>query len=188
MQTSLHIFERVRVATPQSSASCEATMLVSRNARRSAVKPNSAELASKSIEPRFYSSRFVSLQFAISCFSSPRFVLSRFTSLRFASSRFVSLQFVFATVCAVAAVLSGCAANQKPRARAFPWTAAKNVRPLAPEKTSSDVSNEDLFADLGLAVPAPPSPMAAAPSGPHRPHVAVVSTEMPVLRTLRKRR
>ncbi len=144
--------------------------------RRSAVKPNSAELASKSIEPRFYSSRFASLQFAISCFSSPRFVLSRFTSLRFASSRFVSLQFVFAMVCAVAAVLSGCAANQKPRARAFPWTAAKNARPLAPEKTSADVSNEDLFADLGLAVPAPPSPIAAAPSGPQRPHVAVVST------------
>jgi hypothetical protein len=82
----------------------------------------------------------------------------------------------FVMVCAVAAVLSGCAANQKPRARAFPWAAAKNARPLAPEKTSADVSNEDLFADLGLAVPAPPSPIAGTPSGPQRPHVAVVST------------
>lgn len=58
--------------------------------------------------------------------------------------------------------------------RAFPWAAAKNARPLAPEKISSDVSTEDLFADLGLAVPAPPSPVAGMPSGPQRPRVAVV--------------
>jgi hypothetical protein len=125
MQTSLHTFERVRVATPHSSASCEA----------------------------------------------PRFV-----SVQLAPSRFVSVRFTFAVICAVAAILSGCAANQKPRARAFPWAAANNVRPLAPEKTSADVSNEDLFADLGLVVPAPPSPIAGTSSSPQRPHVAVVST------------
>jgi hypothetical protein len=77
-------------------------------------------------------------------------------------------------LCIVAALLTGCAASQKPRARAFPWAAAKNARPLTPEKISSDVSTEDLFADLGLAVPAPPSPVAGTPSGPQRPRVAVV--------------
>jgi hypothetical protein len=65
-------------------------------------------------------------------------------------------------------------ANQKPRARTFPWATAKNARPLAPQASSSDVSNEELFADLGLAVPAPPSPVVGTPSGPQRPHVAVV--------------
>jgi len=77
-------------------------------------------------------------------------------------------------VCAITAIISGCAANQKPRAQTFPWAAVKNVRPLAPQTISSDVSNEDLFADLGLAVPAPPSPVAGMPSAPQRPRVAVV--------------
>jgi hypothetical protein len=49
------------------------------------------------------------------------------------------------------------------------------VRPLAPEKASADVSNEELFADLGLAVPAPPSPIVGTTIGPPRPRVAVVS-------------
>jgi hypothetical protein len=93
-----------------------------------------------------------------------------------ATPRFVSLRTTFALLCGVAAILSGCGATQKPRARAFPWGAAKNVRPVAPEKTSSDVSTEDLFAELGLDVPAPPSPVAGMPSGPLRPRVAVVST------------
>jgi hypothetical protein len=88
----------------------------------------------------------------------------------------MSPKFACAMLCAVAAIVSGCAANQKPRARAFPWASANNVRPLAPEKSSSDVSNEELFADLGVEVPAPPSPIAGMPSGPQRPRVAVVST------------
>jgi hypothetical protein len=138
MQTSFHITERMRVATPESNALCEATRFVS-------PKPNLTKLASNSIE------------------------------FGFRSSRLSSVRVTFAMVCAIAAILSGCAANQKPRARAFPWAAATNARPLAPEKTSADVSNEDLFADLGLAVPAPPSPVAGTPSGPPRPHVAVVS-------------
>jgi hypothetical protein len=79
-------------------------------------------------------------------------------------------------LCAVAAFLTGCAANQKPKARAFPWATAKNVRPLAPQTIASDVSNEDLFAELGLAVPAPPSPVVGTASAPPRPRVAVVPT------------
>jgi len=86
------------------------------------------------------------------------------------------MRLTFALLCAIAAIAFGCTANQKPRARAFPWAAAKNARPLAPEKTSADVSNEDLFAELGLAVPAPPSPIAGTVIGPPRPRVAVVST------------
>jgi hypothetical protein len=79
-----------------------------------------------------------------------------------------------AILCVVAAILSGCAANQKPRSRTFAWATVANVRPLAPGKISSDVSNEDLFADLGLDVPAPPSPIAGIPTGPQRPRVAAV--------------
>ena len=60
------------------------------------------------------------------------------------------------------------------RARAFPWATANNVRPIAPKTISSDVSNEELFADLGLDVPAPPSVVGGAPSGPPRPRVVVV--------------
>jgi hypothetical protein len=86
----------------------------------------------------------------------------------------VSLTFVCAMLCAVAAIVSGCAATQKPRARAFPWASANTVRPLAPARPSSDVTNEDLFADLGLDVPAPPSVVGGAPSGPPRPRVVVV--------------
>jgi hypothetical protein len=82
-------------------------------------------------------------------------------------------------LCASTALVSGCAANQKPRARTFAWATATNVRPLAPEKISSNVSNEDLFAELGLDVPAPPSPVAGVPSGPSRPRIAVVPAGNP---------
>jgi hypothetical protein len=84
----------------------------------------------------------------------------------------VSPKTVCVMLCAIAAIISGCAANQKPRARAFPWAAAKNVRPLAPQQIPSAVTNDDLFAELGLDVPAPPSPIAGMPSGPQRPRVA----------------
>jgi hypothetical protein len=87
----------------------------------------------------------------------------------------MSPKFACAILCAVAAIFSGCGARQRPRARAFPWANAKNVRPLAPEKVASDVSNEDLFAELGLNIPGPPSPIAGMPSAPQRPRVAVVA-------------
>jgi hypothetical protein len=85
-----------------------------------------------------------------------------------------SYKIACAILCVIGAFVSGCTARQKPRARAFPWAAAKNARPLAPDKIPADVSNDDLFAELGLAVPAPPSPVAGTPSGPPRPRVAVV--------------
>jgi hypothetical protein len=87
----------------------------------------------------------------------------------------VSPKLLCAMLCAIAAIGSGCAASQKPRARAFPWAAANNVRPVAPKTISADVSNEDLFADLGIGVPAPPSIVGGAPSGPPRPRVQVVA-------------
>ncbi len=101
---------------------------------------------------------------------------SRRTAQRLSSLELsrVSPKFVCAMLCAVAAIVSGCAATQKPRARAFPWASANTVRPLAPKTISSDVSNEELFADLGLDVPAPPSVVGGAPSGPPRPRVVVV--------------
>jgi hypothetical protein len=98
----------------------------------------------------------------------------RVATLRSEASN-ASPKFVCAIVCAVAAIVSGCAANQKPRARAFPWATANTVRPVAPKTVSSDVSNEDLFADLGIGVPAPPSIVGGVPSGPSRPRVQVVA-------------
>jgi hypothetical protein len=141
MQTSLHNFEKVRVASPHSIGSRRMSRLA---ARTSACAEHTTRCESPNRSPRL-----------------------------------ASLTLSIAILCAVAAIASGCTANQKPRARAFPWAAARNARPLAPEKTSADVSNEDLFADLGLAVPAPPSPVAGTPSGPARPHVAVVSAGTP---------
>jgi hypothetical protein len=85
----------------------------------------------------------------------------------------MSAKFACAILCIIAAIISGCAASQKPRPRAFPWATANNVRPLAPKTISSDVSNEDLFADLGIGVPAPPSIVGGTPSGPQRPRVAI---------------
>jgi len=115
-------------------------------------------------------------------------VVSRVSRKRTSSSQlvdrsieisFIPPKFACAILCVVTAIFSGCAANQKPRARTFAWAAATNVRPLAPEKVLSDISNEDLFADLGLDVPAPPSPIAGSPGGPQRPRVAVVPAGNP---------
>jgi len=82
----------------------------------------------------------------------------------------------FVWLCMTAAILSGCAAAQKPRAKTFPWATVRNVRPLAP-KTSlvANAVPDESLADLELDVPAPPSPIAAIQSAPQRPHVAVVS-------------
>ena len=50
---------------------------------------------------------------------------SRFALPQRAPSRFASVQVAFAILCAVTAILSGCAANQKPRARVIQWATAK---------------------------------------------------------------
>ena len=160
MQTALSIFERIRVATPQS-----------RVMRGDDARVSKAKLHGTRKQLHRLSIFIVAIRVPAVC------VLA-----------IASPKLAVAIVCVVAAILSGCAASQKPRARAFPWAAAKNARPLAPEKTSSDVSNQDLFADLGLAVPAPPSPVAGMPSGPQRPRVAVVPLETAAARRCRKRR
>jgi hypothetical protein len=83
----------------------------------------------------------------------------------------------FAGLCVTSAILSGCAADQKPRAKTFPWATVRNVRPLAPKASLvADAVPDESLADLDLDVPAPPSPIAAIQSAPQRPHVAVVST------------
>jgi hypothetical protein len=150
MPTVPNIFESARVASPRCS--------VSRCSHSATFTPNHA--ASDSHD---------------ALLASPRISATNAFCDRALSAN-VSPKFVCAMLCALAAIVSGCAANQKPRARAFPWASANNVRPVAPKNSSSDVSNEDLFADLGLDVPAPPSPVAGLPSGPQRPRVAVVST------------
>lgn len=159
MLTVPNIFESVRVAAPQSS---HASGLY--DATRG---PFDATRGSANATLRSGAANVLSRGAATQTLTSSLCVRSR--SLR------ISPSLVCAMLCAVAAIVSGCAANQKPRARAFPWATAKNVRPLAPQKVSSDVSNEVLFAELALAVPAPPSPVAGAPSAPARPRVAVVA-------------
>jgi hypothetical protein len=144
MLTFSHILDRVRVTTPQSSGA--------RVSHDATFEPNNVvmfELNDVISEPN--------------CASRVSRWISR-----------ISPKLVCAMLCAVAAIVSGCAASQKPRARAFPWATANTIRPLAPAKASFDVSNADLFADLGVDVPGPPSIVGGAPSGPPRPRVAVV--------------
>jgi hypothetical protein len=153
MQSAFSIFERVRVAPPASAVAAElATAAL-----------NESSFATTSIASMSESS-FATMSIA-SVSESP-----------FAETSNGSRQISIAILCAVAAFLTGCGAHQKPRARAFSWSTAKNIRPLTPQTISSDVSNEDLFADLGLAVPAPPSPVAGMNSAPPRPRVAVAPT------------
>jgi hypothetical protein len=146
MQTPYYIVDKIRVATPHSG---------------------------EAIKPPRHVTRLASFLRATSASSASLRYL--FSSRAQKYSSLILPKLACTVLCIVAALLTGCAASQKPRARAFPWAAAKNARPFAPEKTSSDVSTEDLFADLGLAVPAPPSPVAGMPSGPQRPRVAVVA-------------
>ena len=101
-------------------------------------------------------------------------------TLRMPKSRVVSRRALpriyFVGLCVVAAILSGCAAAQKPRAKTFPWATVKSVRPLAPKAgQGADITPEESLAELEIDVPAPPSPIGAMQSGPQRPHVAVVS-------------
>jgi hypothetical protein len=148
MLTFSHISESARAATPQSKTA--------RESRSAAFKPKRSTNVSLDLSHISRTDR------------------SANTLLVGTTSRRVSPKLVCAMLCAVAAIVSGCAATQKPRARAFPWASANTVRPLAPTRTSADVSNADLFSDLGLDVPAPPSVVGGAPSGPPRPRVAVV--------------
>jgi hypothetical protein len=95
---------------------------------------------------------------------------------RGALSRGGGAELCLAGLCAIAAVLSGCAAQQKPRDKTFPWATVRNVRPVAPTTNlSASVIPDESLDDMELDVPAPPSPVVVIQSAPQRPRVAVVS-------------
>jgi hypothetical protein len=75
-------------------------------------------------------------------------------------------------LCASVVAVSGCA-EQKVKAKTFPWSTAAVVRPKPVEilATSND-QPDDISADLQLDVPPPPSPLAFVQSAPQRPRVA----------------
>jgi hypothetical protein len=93
-----------------------------------------------------------------------------------AVSRCASLRFSVFGLC-VAAVLSGCAAEKKPKAQTFPWATVKSVRPVLPNvvPSSTDATMADFLPEFELEAPPPPSPLAEIQSAPQRPRVATVA-------------
>ena len=84
-------------------------------------------------------------------------------------------RFCSACLCFLAAVFTGCAAQQTPKAKTFPWATVKTVRPVLlpkPLGPPSDSGEGDFPAEVELDVPPPPSPLAAIQSIPQRPRVA----------------
>jgi hypothetical protein len=90
----------------------------------------------------------------------------------YACSRCAPWRFGRLGVCALTVVFAGCAARQAPKAQTFPWATVKSVRPLLPKPASSSgAAGDDFLAEVELAVPPPPSPLAAIQSMPQRPHL-----------------
>jgi hypothetical protein len=77
---------------------------------------------------------------------------------------------------AVALVIAGCAAQQTPKAKTFPWATVKSVRPVLPNTAafSPDIAADDI--QMELDVPPPPSPLAEIQSVPQRPRFATVAS------------
>jgi hypothetical protein len=94
------------------------------------------------------------------------------TTQSHAGSRCASLRLGCLAWCALAVVFTGCAAQQTPKAKRFPWATVNSVRPILPDPaSSSDVAEDDSLSEGDLAVPPPPSPLAAIQSVPQRPRV-----------------
>jgi hypothetical protein len=91
-----------------------------------------------------------------------------------ADSRCASLRLCFVAVCVSTAILGGCAAAQKPRAKTFPWAATKSVRPLplTPVGTASpDGTTDESAMEVAVDVPPPPSPLTTVQTMPQRPRI-----------------
>jgi hypothetical protein len=94
-----------------------------------------------------------------------------------AGSRCASLRFSALGLCVVAAIFAGCAAQQKAKAKTFPWASVRSVRPMLPKTPIAfDVTPVDSVADLEFDVPPPPSPLVVTPSGPQRPRIPSVAS------------
>ena len=88
---------------------------------------------------------------------------------RCASLRFGSLGL------SIAVVFSGCAAQNKTKAKTFPWATVKSVRPVLPSivTPSPETTQSDFLPEFELEAPPPPSPLAEIQGMPQRPRVAV---------------
>ncbi|MGA2428631.1 MAG: hypothetical protein ABSH13_09015 [Candidatus Acidiferrum sp.] len=95
-----------------------------------------------------------------------------------AGSRCASLRLWSLGLSAVALVFAGCAAQQTPKAKTFPWATVKSVRPVLPAATafSSVVAADDFLTEMELDVPPPPSPLAEIQSIPQRPRVPTIAS------------
>jgi hypothetical protein len=95
-------------------------------------------------------------------------------SIQSRAGRCTSLSLCFVGVCLSAAVFSGCAAQQPPRVKTFPWAASKSVRPLplkpANESVSAGAADESVM-EVVLDIPPPPSTLATVQSVPQRPRI-----------------
>jgi hypothetical protein len=93
-----------------------------------------------------------------------------------AGSRWAFVRFWYLGLCALGVVFTGCAAQQTPKAKTFPWATVKSVRPVLPNlaASSSDVIVVDTLVEVELDVPPPPSPLAGSQSMPQRPRIPAI--------------
>src|ERR1700684_2771508 len=93
-----------------------------------------------------------------------------------AGSRWALVGFWYLGLCGLGVVFTGCAAQQTPKAKTFPWATVKSVRPVLPNTAafSPDIATDDI--QMELDVPPPPSPLAEIQSMPQRPRVATVAS------------
>jgi len=78
----------------------------------------------------------------------------------------------FAVLGSAAILVSGCAARKKPT---IPWGTAVLVRPIVPERPSTNEDLTDPVPDLRLEIPPPLPPLAPRP-GPVRPRIVASTT------------
>jgi hypothetical protein len=94
-----------------------------------------------------------------------------------AASRCAYWRFCCLGLCVTAITLSGCAAEQKTKARTFPWALATSARPLLPKAVASqDFVVDDSWLQADLDIPPPPSPLASVPNIPQRPRVVAATS------------
>jgi hypothetical protein len=96
-------------------------------------------------------------------------------------SRCASLRFGFLGL-SIAVVFSGCAVQNKNKAKTFPWATVMSVRPVLPKTetvvdVSPDATLDGSLAEVSPDAPPPPSPLAATQSVPPRPRVQVAPSD-----------
>ncbi len=83
-----------------------------------------------------------------------------------------SARILFGVLSSAAILVSGCAARKKPT---IPWSTAVLVRPIVPERPSTNEDLSDPVPDLRLEIPPPPPPLATR-TAPTRPRTAAPAT------------